>query len=613
MDRNTILAIVLMLVVIVFWPKFTDMLYPPTIEPEEFDYSFETPPPTEIPEQSDIPPATQQQQRQEQQQAFTPQLSLGSIQKTDNPEQTIRIETPLYSGLLTTKGGTIEEWYLKDFPDRNDPSAPSVNIIDNNDVGNLSLSFFSIEGFEIDLSDFDFVPESPVFTGESYTISAIDGQRTIVMTADLGENRFVRKRFTIYPDSYYIDLEVEFENLNATMRDRKYFLTWGSGIRRNEKHIQDDLQFSKTISYIGSDIEKFDVGGDPEDFFEEPFTVYWTATKSKYFCVLIVPPENPEPSRNIRIVGRAEQNEPDKGFKNYVTTLTVQNIPNSQVFGNSFLVYLGPLDRERFEEIQARFSKDLELKGLLDINSYIRPLSMVIYSVFNFLHGYIPNYGFVIIVFSFLINLLLFPLTAKSTRSMKKMSAVQPLLKELQEKYKKEPQKLQKAQVKLYKEKKINPLGGCIPMLLQMPMFFAIYPVFRAIELRGAPFILWINDLSQPDTVATLPFSIPMYGDQFNILTIVYAISLFIQQKIMMKDPKQKMMVYIMPLMLLLFLNRLSSGFILYFIVFNLLSIGQRFIVSDKDESEKNPVPKPVVSSPKKNQPKKRTKKGKKK
>ena len=199
---------------------------------------------------------------------------------------------------------------------------------------------------------------------------------------------------------------------------------------------------------------------------------------------------------------------------------------------------------------------------------------------------------------------------------MKKMSAVQPLLKELQEKYKKEPQKLQKAQIKLYKEKKINPLGGCIPMLLQMPMFFAIYPVFRAIELRGAPFILWINDLSQPDTVATLPFSIPMYGDQFNILTIVYAISLFIQQKIMMKDPKQKMMVYIMPLMLLLFLNRLSSGFILYFIVFNLLSIGQRYIVSDKDESEKNPVPKPVVSSPKnqpKNQPKKRTKKGKKK
>jgi len=128
-----------------------------------------------------------------------------------------------------------------------------------------------------------------------------------------------------------------------------------------------------------------------------------------------------------------------------------------------------------------------------------------------------------------------------------------------------------------------------------------------------ALFMLWIKDLSQPDTVAILPFHIPMYGDQFNILTIVYAISMFIQQKIMMKDPKQKMMVYLMPVMMLLFLNRWSSGFILYFIIFNLLSIAQRYIVSDKDQPVTKPDAIPVVSNPKKNQPKKRTKKGKKK
>lgn len=606
-----------MLLVIISWQSLMDILYPPPPETEGGFPLSETIPQTgfteqqperqpwqQTQEQQNIPPTTQQD--------IPVESSLGSIQKTTLPEQWITIQSGLYRGIITTKGGTIEEWILSDFPDRNDPGGAPVNIIRNNDAGNLSLSFISMETFErVDLAGFDFVPESPVILGETYTFSVRDRPRSLTLAANLGNNRIVRKKFTFYPDSYLFDLDVEF--VNGSGQDlvayQKYTLTWGSGIRTSEENIQEDMQFSKIIALLGSDIEKFDVGGDSEKRLDEKRPVFWSATKSKYFCALVIPKDTP--GEHLQVIGQTFPEDAETiGEKNYVSSITML----SQELRNSFSVYLGPINNVNFEEIQAQFpTDDLQLKGLLDINSYIRPLSMLIYSIFNFLHGFIPNYGAVIIIFSFLINLVMFPLTAKSYKSMKKMSEMQPLMSELKEKYKKEPQKLQQAQIKLYKEKKVNPIGGCLPMLLQMPVFFAIYPIFKSIDLRGEPFIWWITDLSQPDTVAILPFSIPMFGDHLNILTIIYAISLFIQQKIMMKDPKQKMLVYIMPVMLLLFLNRLSSGFILYFIIFNLLSISQRYLVSGKDKPGTSPAPVPALANPKKSAPKKRAKKSKKK
>ena len=197
---------------------------------------------------------------------------------------------------------------------------------------------------------------------------------------------------------------------------------------------------------------------------------------------------------------------------------------------------------------------------------------------------------------------------------MKKMQDLQPLLSELKDKYPKEPKKIQEAQMRLYKEHKVNPVGGCLPMLLQMPVFFSIYPIFRSIELRGAPFFGWITDLSKPDTVAMIPSVLPfnnlMYGTQINILTFIYAGLMFVQQKVMMKDPKQKAMVYLMPIMMLVFFNRLSSGFILYFIIFLLLSIVQRHFVHTDPVKGKEKIISPISV---KSQAKKPRKKGKKK
>jgi len=205
-----------------------------------------------------------------------------------------------------------------------------------------------------------------------------------------------------------------------------------------------------------------------------------------------------------------------------------------------------------------------------------RPVGKVILWSFQLFHRFIPNYGLVIILFSILVKLVLFPLTRKSYQSMKEMQLLQPKMQEMNEKYKENPQKKQQEVMKMYQEYGINPLGGCIPMALQMPLLIALFSIFRStIELRGASFIWWITDLSRPDTVAMLPFTVPFYGNTVNILPLFMGVTMFIQQKMTMQDPKQKAMVYMMPVFLTFLFNSFPSGLNLYYALFNLFSILQ--------------------------------------
>jgi YidC/Oxa1 family membrane protein insertase len=204
------------------------------------------------------------------------------------------------------------------------------------------------------------------------------------------------------------------------------------------------------------------------------------------------------------------------------------------------------------------------------------------------LHYVVPNWGVVIILFSIIIKIVLHPLTRSSMRSMKKMQALQPLMNEIREKYKDEPQKMNQQVLNLYKEYGVNPAGGCLPMLLQLPILIALYNVFRAtIELRQANFVWWINDLSIPDKIVTLPFEIPFFGVRdVSGLALLMGITTFIQQKMSVKDPRQKAMVWMMPLLMTLLFNGFPSGLNLYYFVFNILSIGQQMLINRQADEE---------------------------
>lgn len=173
---------------------------------------------------------------------------------------------------------------------------------------------------------------------------------------------------------------------------------------------------------------------------------------------------------------------------------------------------------------------------------------------------------------------------------MQRMQTLQPRLSELKEKYGKDPQRLNKETMKLYKEAGVNPFSGCLPTLLQLPLLWAIFIVFRnTIELRDAGFIWWIKDLSEPDTIFRLPFTIPFYGDLVNVLPLVMGITMFLQQKMTMKDPKQKAMVYFMPIFLTLLFNTFPAGLNLYYALFNIFSIVQQKWMPIKEAEKEIP------------------------
>ena len=187
--------------------------------------------------------------------------------------------------------------------------------------------------------------------------------------------------------------------------------------------------------------------------------------------------------------------------------------------------------------------------------------------------GVFKNYGIVIIVFSILIKLLLYPLSRKQMESMKKMKDLEPKLKLLREEYATDVKKLNEETMKLYQKEKINPLGGCLPLLPQMPIFFSLFAMLRnSFALRGAPFMLWIQDLSMKD---------PYY-----VLPILMSLTMFIQQKLTIKDPKQKMMVYLMPVLFLFMFKSMPSGLVLYWLCFNIFSLAQTLWVEYKSDKE---------------------------
>jgi YidC/Oxa1 family membrane protein insertase len=204
------------------------------------------------------------------------------------------------------------------------------------------------------------------------------------------------------------------------------------------------------------------------------------------------------------------------------------------------------------------------------------------------LHYIAPNWGVVIILFSIIIKIVLHPLSRSSMRSMKKMQALQPLMDEIKVKYKDDPQKMNQQVMNLYKEYGVNPAGGCLPLLLQFPVMIALYNVLRAtIELRQGNFVWWISDLSIPDTIFTLPFEIPFFAIRdISGLALLMGVTMFIQQKMSVKDPRQKAMVWMMPVMMTLLFNSFPSGLNLYYFVFNVLSIGQQVMINRQSDGE---------------------------
>jgi YidC/Oxa1 family membrane protein insertase len=513
-------------------------------------------------------------------------------------EQIITLENDLVKMELSTRGGNIKKYYLKEFKNWYSIDAKNgknfyyeqVQLINYSRGGEYNLSFVTSDGKAINTGDLGF---SFSGTKNHYTLRKTDSL-VLFFTLNVGEGRKLVKHFTFYGDKYVINTEVELDDLGPVISNGAIDLVWNNGIRFVEENTVDEATYSNASAFYGGEQVIIDASSVGE-VVEKDFTgrIDWIAVRNKYFAA-IISPKKPNSIDGGYIKGEriALNNE---GAKEFYTTRLILPIKNPNLEKHEFSLYIGPVDYDILKSEGNNLEKIVDFGSFFGLKFIVRPIAeYVLLPLFNFLHLFIPNYGIVIIVFSLIIKVVLYPLTKSSLQSMKKMQLLQPKISEIKEKFKDDPQKMNKETMKLYSTYGVNPAGGCLPLLLQMPIFVALWGLFQvAIELRQQPFMLWINDLSHPDVIANLPVKIPLFGiDKISGLAILMGVTTFIQQKMTVKDPKQQSLVYMMPIMLTLMFMSFPSGLNLYYFMFNLFSIGQQVYVNKKhDNVVLEPVP----------------------
>ena len=461
--------------------------------------------------------------------------------------QNITVETPLFNLIFSSKGGILSSAKLHDYElyDGN-----PVEIIAARGRG-LSLILEQIDEVE-DLSEAEFKPSREKIILEQ-------GTQNLILRAELAQGRVIEKVFTFYADRYGFDMELRYQGFSE---DVDAFISWQGGVPFTEKNQDIDLPEMGSIASFNDERIEIKIDDNESETWSDQGDLHWIGARNKYFLTAIVPTDQQE-RYSARLLGNRTGRDitPNYSFE------IGRQLSSSGSWKNT--VYLGPLNYDNL------IRYDVGLEQAIDFGwPIIRSVSKFLLIVFKMAHNYIPNYGWIIVLFAVVIKIIVYPLTHKTYESAGKMQEIQPKIAALREKYKNDAQRLSQETMKLYKEEGVNPLSGCLPMFLQMPIFISLYNIFgKTIELRQAPFMLWIDDLSTPDEVIVGGFGL-------HILPLLMALSMLIQQKMTMKDPKQAFLVYFMPVFMIFIFWSMSSGLVLYWTLFNILTIGQQLLVN---------------------------------
>ncbi len=425
---------------------------------------------------------------------------------------------------VSTMTGSVETWRLERYENVPGSGNGAVNLAGDEwmNLGN---------GFLTDAPDTLRVKNGPVILD----LVSLDGNRKV--------------RYTFQPEFYGFLLEKSGYDGITVLN--------GGVIPVSESNVDVGRYFR---AQWNSDKVKSRKSGDI-DTEDRVGNVKWIAARSKYFGIVLMPESS---ERAYAVVYPSEKGKS----------------PSVGILDDRVRVYAGPLDYGVLREL----GRDTHL--MVDFGwPVIRDIGRLLFWFCTSVLSFVENWGLKIIILSIVLKLVLLPLTTKSFRSMAKLRQVQPRIKEIQEKYKSDPKAMQAAMQKLYKEEGVNPLGGCLPLLMQMPVFLALYRVLaNSVQLRGAGFMLWITDLSTPEMIIRFPERF-MGLSGIGLLPVLMGISMFLQQKMSTVDQSQKSMTYIMPIFMTYLFMRFPAGLTLYWFVNNLLTIAQQKIINDRLET----------------------------
>ncbi|MBW2360751.1 MAG: membrane protein insertase YidC [Deltaproteobacteria bacterium] len=547
MDRNLFLAFGLSFAVLLLWTLFVDPPPPPVPATNETEVSeLEVPgAPATLPELAPAPAEVL---------GVAPALPpMGATQEVAS--RRITFETSLFRAELDTRGAGITSWELREYnaPPR-EGGAPIQLMTGEAPFATGLVTRFSELGLG-DLSQvvFEVVSEDHLAYAFRYTQNGVS----------------VLKEYAFDAERYAFELRVSVENAGQTAVDPRFAVSWPVALADG-----NDFREQAAAAYVDGDLEVQLVSALGKGSFfgnGEQVTVHnegaveWTGMQSPYFVAAVLPDQPTQASARFVAIEEGVSGVAELYFEPL-------RLPPGQSATRTFQAYVGPKEPERLAAVGPA------LVGSIDLGwSWVKPLTRFFHWMLSALHVFIPNYGVAIIVLTILVRLVTAPLTAKQMRSMERMRTLQPQLNELKEKHGDDKQKQSEEMMRLYKQEGVNPLGGCLPMILQLPVFIGLFYSLRSsIQLRQAPFFGWIDDLSAPDTL----FDIPGLDLPLRVLPLVMGASMLVQQKITpmqsMDPTQQKMMTIIMPIMMTVLFYQFPSGLVLYWMVSNVLAIAHQ-------------------------------------
>lgn len=460
------------------------------------------------------------------------------------PQKDISVETDLYTAVFSSRGASLKSMTLKNYREENTPSAKNVTLGNDADPNLLS---FSTRATGLNL------PDNTAFTpdGDGLKIEK-NGSKQLTFNYISGQGYTVRKVYTFSSGQYGIKLETQLFNNSAAplvgtiqqvmtypaepkVKDNRYD-TAGAYL------FSDDSLHTDKIKDVSSASKRYDK------------SVQWFGFADKYFLNAIISEKNS--------IASVELKKNSAGFFESIVSSPQFTVNPGQSVTVANNIFVGPKD------IDVLKAQGNSLVQSLDLGWFTVIAKPLLYSL-KFFYGYVGNYGIAIIIITIILKALFFPLTHKSYKSMKGMQKIQPEMTKLREKYKDDKDSMNKAVMELYREHKVNPMGGCLPMVVQIPVFFALYKsLMFSIELRHAPFFLWVTDLADKD---------PYY-----VTPVIMGITMFVQQKMTpsnMEPLQQKMMLALPVVFTFMFLS-FPSGLVLYWLVNNVLTIGQQMYIN---------------------------------
>ena len=547
MDRKTLTGFILIGAILLLWPSYLELVSPSEEKPEN----------KSLPDTSLVEKYTQ-----------APNSSYSETENTpDQESRSFTIDGGSYVAKINNSaGGSFLSFDLKKHLKRGESS---LDLIDNINKNNLLVSFINQSGEVVVLKN-----NWSVVSGASATLSEASNEAKIIFkTVYMG--RAITKELTFYHNSYEVDVSVGLREIKDLTLDEKYMLSWSGGLPEHEGS-QDGMFMEGLVSQAGS-IESFRVGSasffgssNTKNISEENKKYVGQADfagyRTKYFGVFFVPQKSD-------VVEIAKYPTELRAGVDINITQDINLEKNK--------LYLGPLDYSSIESLNVGLEE--KILGW----QWLSSVSWLVYSVMIFLFSLIPNYGVVVVLFAILIKLVTYPLMAKQLRSSKKMQEISPIMNKIKTKYKNNPTLQQQKMAALFQEHKINPLAGCLPLLIQMPVLMSVFMVFRnTIEFRGESFFLWINDLSAADTLLYLG-EIPI-----NILPFLMSASMYYTMKLSSanqpaggdpaQEATQQMMKYMFPGMMFFLFYSFPSGLNLYYLCFNVMQIAQQKIINNE-------------------------------